>query len=387
MPTTYTHPGVHVQQILGGLRTITGVSTSNTAFIGHFRRGSMNMPVRITNFVDFKRKFGGLDPSCETSYAIKQYFDNGGRVAFVVRSASGAISLAGSSTGKTGIYALDKIKHDIFNIMCIPDAAELTSGYEKLMLKASDYCAEKRAFLIIDIPKKIDTISKMQSWMSSTGDKLRRSNTAVYFPRVNITDPLYHNKTRNITNSGTMAGVYARIDAARGVWKAPAGKEADLQRATVSTMLNDQENSSLNSLGVNVLRSFPVLGNVSWGARTLYGSDQMASEWKYIPVKRTALYIEESLSQGLKWTVFETNEPALWQSIQANVDVFMQALFRQGAFQGATAKQAYFIRCDGQTTTPDDVTAGIINLHVGFAPLKPAEFVVLKLQLTAGQAI
>ncbi|HEX8184297.1 MAG TPA: phage tail sheath C-terminal domain-containing protein, partial [Blastocatellia bacterium] len=136
---------------------------------------------------------------------------------------------------------------------------------------------------------------------------------------------------------------------------------------------------------ITALRKFPIFGNVSWGARTLEGADQAASEWKYIPVRRTALYIEQSLFDGLKWVVFEPNDEPLWAQIRLNVGAFMQNLFRQGAFQGKTPREAYFVRCDRTTTTQDDINRGIVNILVGFAPLKPAEFVVIKIQQMAGQ--
>jgi len=136
---------------------------------------------------------------------------------------------------------------------------------------------------------------------------------------------------------------------------------------------------------VNVLRSFPLFGNVSWGARTLDGADQQASEWKYVPIRRTALFIEESLSQGLRWVVFEPNDEPLWSQIRLNLGTFMHNLFRQGAFQGKSPREAYFVKCDSETTTQADINRGIVNIVVGFAPLKPAEFVIIQLQQIAGQ--
>ena len=144
------------------------------------------------------------------------------------------------------------------------------------------------------------------------------------------------------------------------------------------------ENGGLNKLGVNCLRSFPVYGKLVWGARTRAGADALASEWKYLPVRRTALYIEESLFRGLKWVVFEPNDEPLWGQIRLNVGAFMHNMFRQGAFQGKK-KEAYFVKCDSETTTQNDINLGIVNIVVGFAPLKPAEFVILKLQQIAGE--
>jgi phage tail sheath protein FI len=186
--------------------------------------------------------------------------------------------------------------------------------------------------------------------------------------------------------SGTIAGLFARIDKERGVWKAPAGAEASLRNvAAFDYSLTDPENGALNPLAINGLRSFPIYGNLCWGARTLKGSDDAASEWKYVPVRRLALFIEESLFRGLKWVVFEPNDEPLWGQIRLNVGAFMQNLFRKGAFQGSTPREAYLVKCDRETTTQNDINLGIVNIVVGFAPLKPAEFVIIKLQQLAGQ--
>lgn len=250
------------------------------------------------------------------------------------------------------------------------------------------YCATKRAFLIVDIKQSIDTPAEMVTWQSDNDSLISTPNgrnAAVYFPRLEIPDPLNEFRPRNVAASGTLAGVYARTDSTRGVWKAPAGTDAGLNNARLIIKLNDEENGSLNPLGLNALRSFPVFGNVSWGARTLRGADQLADEYKYIPVRRTALYIEESLYQGLKWVVFEPNDEPLWAQIRLNVGAFLNTMFRQGAFQGRTPREAYFVKCDKETTTQTDINNGIVNIVVGFAPLKPAEFVVIKLQQMAGQ--
>jgi phage tail sheath protein FI len=519
MPATYTYPGVYIEEIPSGVRTITGVSTSNTAFVGYFTRGPMNQAVRITSFADFERRFGGLSSASEAGFAIQQYYANGGSIAFVVRVAAGSPSAAGlmlqgssplqdtlqvsaasqgewgrnirvaavatvpasadrfnlvvrevtqnngrtrtvteevhrnlsmsrndaryvvdliaqasdliritdqslgelpvlatpnpdgsipdgafsaltggangnppdagalmgSPGAKSGIYALEDIAPEIFNILCIPATANLTSGFDTVVGAATTYCEQKRAFFILDIPTSITSEAAMRGWMGSTGDSLRHTNAAVYFPRLQIADPLNGFRPRAIGASGTMAGLYARIDAQRGVWKAPAGTEADLRGATLAVKLNDLENGGLNQTGVNILRSFPVFGNVCWGARTLEGADQMASEWKYIPVRRTALFIEESLFQALKWVVFEPNDEPLWAQIRLNVGAFMHNLFRQGAFQGTAPREAYLVKCDRETTTQTDINNGIVNIIVGFAPLKPAEFVIIKIQQLAGQ--
>jgi uncharacterized protein len=149
--------------------------------------------------------------------------------------------------------------------------------------------------------------------------------------------------------------------------------------------MTDAENGVLNPVAINCLRSLPIYGNVCWGARTLDGADQLASDWKYVPVRRLALYIESSLYQGTQWVVFEPNDEPLWSQIRLNVGTFMQNLFQQGAFQGSTPRSAYFVKCDSDTTTQADIDLGVVNILVGFAPLKPAEFVILQIQQIANQ--
>jgi phage tail sheath protein FI len=184
-----------------------------------------------------------------------------------------------------------------------------------------------------------------------------------------------------------MAGLYARTDAARGVWKAPAGTEARLAGVqALEYVASDAENGVLNPLGLNVLRTFPVVGTVSWGARTMVGADALADEWKYVPVRRLALFIEESLYRGTQFVVFEPNDEPLWAQIRLSVGTFLNGLFRQGAFQGATPREAYLVKCDATTTTQADIDLGIVNIYVGFAPLKPAEFVIIQIQQLAGQS-
>lgn len=298
----------------------------------------------------------------------------------------GALTLEhirGIEADKSGLYALEDV--DLFNILCLPAAPLLaTDAMQTLYMTAAAYCERRRAFLIVDIPPAIASLTAMQTWMGAN-DKLRHRNAAVYFPRTRISDPLDDSRARSIGASGTIAGLYARTDANRGVWKAPAGTDARLQNVLeLDYKLTDPQNGALNPLGVNCLRSFPVYSNICWGARTLDGADAQASEWKYIPVRRLTLYLEESLYRGTKWVVFEPNDEPLWAQIRLNVGAFMHTLFRQGAFQGTTPRDAYLVKCDHETTTQNDIDNGIVNILVGFAPLKPAEFVIIKIQQIAG---
>jgi phage tail sheath protein FI len=225
----------------------------------------------------------------------------------------------------------------------------------------------------------------VNSLRSNVGNDVS-SNAIAYFPRLRMPDPLNENRLGEFAPCGAIAGVMARTDAQRGVWKAPAGLDASFSGVPEFTYkLTDGENGRLNPLGLNCCRSFPVTGNVVWGARTLAGADQLASEWKYVPVRRTALFIEESLFRGTQWVVFEPNDEPLWAQIRLNIGAFMQNLFRQGAFQGRSPREAYLVKCDRETTTQNDINLGVVNILVGFAPLKPAEFVVIKIQQLAGQ--
>ena len=288
----------------------------------------------------------------------------------------------------TGLYALTGIAPQIFNLLCIPAISKLglaAAAFTTLVTTIQQFCTAQGAFFLIDPPVSgAATAATMASWIATAG--IASANAAIYWPQVQIADPLARGAMRNVGPSGTVAGLYAGIDAARGIWKAPAGVDATLAGAVPVVSISDQDNGILNPLGVNVIRTFPLYGAVIWGARTLVGADALASQWKYVPVRRTARYIEQSLQQGLRWAVFEGNDEPLWAQIRASVDDFMSQLFRQGAFEGSTPQQAYLVKCDSDTTTQSDIDRGIVNILVGFAPLKPAEFVVLQIQQLAGQA-
>ena len=322
---------------------------------------------------------------------VQQYALGGATLASQVADVTGdnggaptATELRGLPANKTGLYALEDV--DIFNILCLPSAADLPdTQMSTVYAEAETYCEGRRAFLLVDIPGDQNTVPEIRDWLDQHAT-LRHRNAALYFPRPRIADPLNDFRLFSVPASGTVAGLYARTDVARGVWKAPAGVDATLRNVQeLDYKLTDNENGALNPLGINCLRNFPVYGNICWGARTLDGSDQQASEWKYIPVRRLALFLEESLYRGTKWVVFEPNDEPLWAQIRLNVGAFMQNLFRQGAFQGRTPREAYLVKCDSETTNQTDINSGIVNIVVGFAPLKPAEFVIIKISQLAGQ--
>ena len=211
------------------------------------------------------------------------------------------------------------------------------------------------------------------------------ANAAIYYPNLQFADPVT-NTTVPLGPCGAVAGVWASTDDARGVWKAPAGTAAALTGiSNLSVPINDSESGVLNPIAVNCLRTLPLIGPVSWGARTAAGADELASQWKYIPVRRTALFIEESIRRGTQWAVFEPNDEPLWSSVRLNIGAFMNSLFKQGAFQGSTPAEAYLVQCDADNNPQSSINLGILNILVGFQPLVPAEFVIIQIEQLAGQ--
>ena len=360
---------------------------------------------------------GGTDPNTQVAFSnadssnladvlllttgatvnVQEYRLGGGLVEHTAQLGGGAGSdgfppdgtaLIGDLAGKNGVYALEDA--DVFNLLCLPRVSmvDVDGGLTQteagaVLAVAQSYCEKRRAFLLVDTPVGVDELPEILNRLPKVQ---RHRNAALFYPRVKIPDPLDDFRLRSVGASGTLAGLFARIDAARGIWKAPAGIEASLRNVVdLDHVLTDGENGVLNPLGVNCLRVFPIFGPVSWGARTLEGADQQASEWKYIPVRRLALFIEESLYRGTTFAVFEPNDEPLWAQLRLNVGAFMSNLYRKGAFQGSTPNEAFLVKCDAETTTQNDIDLGIVNILVGFRPLKPAEFVFLNIQQLAGQ--
>jgi hypothetical protein len=503
MPSALSYPGVYIEEVPSGVRTITGVATSITAFIGTAKRGPIDRAVRIGSYADYERTFGGLWEHSTMSYAVQQFYLNEGVDAIIIRIHNGAqpstISLPaatgpsavlvaanpgawstglralvdhetatpsdnnvfnltiteldrtktppavlgsetfrnvsivagsprdvrivleqesqlvrwqsgnsrpnvtpapgvdadssgvpGAPVGTTQINAaidnvLDKV--DLFNLLVIPPPTRTTDISDTVMNRAISFCKQKRAMFIAD--GRVGWTDPA-TVASDTTNGIRGipadENMVMYFPRIMVPDPLKEDRLEQFAPSGAIAGVFARTDRTRGVWKAPAGLDATMRGVKkLAVPITDFQNGLLNPLGLNCLRTFPDAGTVVWGARTRRGSDNLASEWKYVPVRRLALFLEESLYRGTQWVVFEPNDEPLWSQIRLNLGAFMHSLYRQGAFQGGSPKDAYFVKCDKETTTQTDINNGIVNIIVGFAPLKPAEFVVIKFQQMAGQ--
>jgi len=276
-----------------------------------------------------------------------------------------------------------------FNILCLPDvvrpAADDPTALQhtnamSIYSEAALVCERKHAFLLIDPFPIVSSTVAAESWKSGSFT-FQSNHSAAYFPNIRVDDPLVPGSIRSHPPSGAIAGVFARTDGKFGIWQAPAGTEAVLSGVYGPTVvMSDDEQGILNPIGLNCIRQFPIYQTVSFGSRTVDGADAMASEWKYIPVRRTASYILRSLSDALRWAVHKPNGEQLWSQLRMDVTAFMQGLFRQGAFKGVSAREAFFVMCDASTTSADDIDHGIVNIVIGFAPLKPAEFVVITLR-------
>ncbi len=298
----------------------------------------------------------------------------------------GVLDYLGNEQQRTGQYAL--LETDIFNLMVIPWDVVGMDTPVSVYQNAMSFCVRERAVLLIDPPYawagdlKNDTITtQVDKYITNLGGGEQARNAAIYFPFISEADPLMNNQVRTFPPCGAIAGVIARTDAARGVWKAPAGTEASLDDiAGLQANMGDTQIGQLNPLGVNCLRTLSNYGRVVWGDRTARGSDAIDDEYKYLSVRRFALYIEESLSRSLVWAVFEPNDSSLWAALRAEVKDFMSNLMSQGALYD------FQVTCDATTTTQDDIDAGIVNVLIQFAPVKPAEFVVLYFQQIAGQS-
>ena len=299
-----------------------------------------------------------------------------GNVLAVVPGADGATPLDQDYLG--GLTLLDTVR-DV-NLVAIPGI-----GSQNVVAQGTNYCTQRGdCFFVGDMALTDDTKEEAIAFVN--GLTVKSSYGAVYYPWLRISDPARISATPvPVPPSGFVMGLYARTDATRGVWKAPAGTAANVGGAVgLVADTTDAAQDVLNPIGVNVIRSFPASGIVIWGARTL--ATRSDPEYRYVPVRRTAVFLEQSIYAGIQWAVFEPNDETLWASLRLNVSAFMMLQFRAGAFQGATATDAFFVKVDASTTTQADIDAGVVNILVGFAPLKPAEFVVLMLSQKVNQA-
>jgi Bacteriophage tail sheath protein len=293
--------------------------------------------------------------------SVRLFFESGGVSAYVIRT----------DAIESGLDALTGI--DRFNLLSIPGTARLSrTAATRTVDAAATACEERRAFYVVDAPTSL-TPSTVTAWKG----QLRASpNAALYFPALQVVDPFDPGALRDVPPSGAIAGVIARTDIARGVWKAPAGNDGALRAVTALTRtISDTDQEHLVAAGVNPIRNFPGRGIRVWGSRTLASAG--ATDWKYVPVRRLLLFIEESIEKGTQWAVFEPNDEPLWSVVRTSIENFLLGLYRSGALTGRTAEDAYFVRCDRMTMTQDDIDEGRLIVLVGIAPMRPVEFLTV----------
>jgi len=385
MPERVTLPGKYLEEVRRGPRSITGVPTSIAAFFGRTNKGPLNRAVCLQSYAAFKQLFGSPLNGSDLAVSVRLFFENGGTLCYVIRVAgTDTDSYIGNSLEHTGFYALDYT--DLFNLMVIPGDKKLGDTINNLWAPASLYCQAHRAFLLIDPPfnwkDSPEEVTANTSGIRSLRKGVVTDHAAVFYPRIKVQ---FNRKMQFVGPAGAIAGMMARTDLVRGVWKSPAGIETTLIGVSgLEIPLTDSDIGDLSKEGVNCIRHFQN-GIVNWSARTLVGADTFGSEWKYIPVRRLALYLEESLDRGTRWAVFEPNDEQLWAQIRLITGEFMNNLYLQGAFSGRTQNECYFVKCDRETTTPADIKNGFVNILIGFAPLKPAEFVVIRIRQKASR--
>ncbi|MBV8220887.1 MAG: phage tail sheath family protein [Solirubrobacterales bacterium] len=351
---------------------IEGVPTSTAGFLGYTPSGAVNQASLVTSFGDFDRAFGGLAEDSPVSYAVMDFFENGGQEAWVVRIVGSATAdlpspadFRGSETSATGVWALEQAS-DV-ELLCVPGQAD-----PDLLEDLACYCRRRHAFFIADVPPDVATAAAAWAWAIGLRGRALMSYAAVYFPWLLMPDPLRPGNPVARSPSGAVVGLLARLDVERGVWAMPAGNAAALVGATgLDPVLADSESAALAIGGINPIREVPEVGCVPWGARTLLGRRPDAGDWNYIPVRRFKIFLESSIERGTQWAAFEPNDEPTWSELRHTVDAFMHDLFREGAFQGTREDDAYSVRCDQCTTSVHDVASGVVNIQVGFAPLRP----------------
>lgn len=375
MKKIHSTPGASIHKPTYVPPVIESASTSTAAIIGSFPKGSMTSPQQVRTWVAFEKEYGGLETEALSSLCIKQFFDNEGKAIWVVRIGTGQIK--GVAPFLQGLSLLDRIGG--FNILFIPQTEQLPDTHAILVMHAAIALVGKhRAMYVLDVPQldtPRQTVRTLTSWLNQQSG-LNHPNVAMYVPRVQV-PPFLKKAPLHIPASGAMAGVWARTDQQQGIWKAPAGTAAILHGVQgIEQTLTQPEMGQLTQLGINPIRQTSPSQFVAWGARTL----SPTREWQYLAVRRLALFLETSIQQGLGWVVDKPNDEPLWAHIRQTVDVFLQSLFRQGAFQGQKSQEAYFVKCGRDTISSADQTAGNVNIMIGFAPLKPAEFIIFTIQ-------
>jgi phage tail sheath protein FI len=391
MPT-YLSPGVYVEEVPPSARPISGVGTSTAGFLGvvandvpmplrpgrteadppkpedHYELARAGQPKQVTSWEEFRTRFGDFhDKNRILAHAVYGFFNNGGTRCWVQRVAD-ATDLDDPAAELEAFEAIDEIA-----VVAIPGA---TSQQQHGALIA--HCEKlKDRVAILDGGASADLTT---GEIRPVGRSSVASYAALYFPQINVYDPV-QKKEADVPPSGHIAGIYARSDASRGVFKAPAN-EPVIGALNVSRRISHPQQETLNPEGINVLRIFDGTATV-WGARTM--ADDGTAQFRYVSVRRYFNFLRESIMDGTRWVVFEPNSPPLWQRITRNVGDFLLGQWRDGALFGDTPAQAFYVRCDATTNPPDVRELGHVVTEVGVAIVKPAEFVIFRVeQLTGG---
>ncbi len=363
-----SYPGVYVEEISTGIRPIQGVSTNTTGFVGLTARRKTDKTVKlVTSWHDFEREFGGIfEPSPQQQghqflpHAVQGFFANGGTRAVIA-----AINLApgetitdanyiGANDPPSGLAAL--AQRDDISILVAPGVT--SPGVHQAMVAQCETRRDRIALL--DLP--------LDFAQSGTVQLPNTSYAAAYWPWLTTDHAV-------VPPSGFIAGQYARLPAHRAPRSDIVAGAMGLSQA-----INDNEQVRLSELRINSLRIFPGrIGPLVWGLRSLNEDP----EWRYLFMRRYAIYLEQSVARGLSWTVFEPNAPALWQPVTNHVADFLYAEWRNGGLVGAKPEQAFFVKCDRSTMTQSDIESGRLVMIIGFAPIKPAEFVIIRIGLWA----
>lgn len=389
--SSYHTPGVYIQEVSTGAKPITQKGMGTAGFIGIApdKNALVDQAVVCHNKSEFYRKYstkGSTDTPL--SLAVANFFDNGGARCYIVNIGDGPIS--GKPGERTGLGCFEP--YDEIAMIAAPGYCDLATQQALI-----GYCERlKNSIAILDAPQKanvseIGALTKVakikaggggegseDSKASSTLRPPNSSYAAFYFPWILIKSPLTPDKIVSAPPSGFMAGIYARTDAKRGVHKAPAN-EAVINALGLEYEISNSEQETLNDAGVNCIRFFSSSGFRVWGARTLDDG-----EWKYVNVRRLFIMIEESIARSTQWVVFEPNDEFLWKAVVRDVTAFLKLLWRDGALQGSTPEQAFFVKCDAETNPPEVIDAGRLEIEIGIAPVKPAEFIVFRIGQWSG---
>ncbi|MFF1830301.1 phage tail sheath family protein [Paenarthrobacter sp. NPDC058040] len=398
----YQAPGVYVQEVPSGARAIGQVNTSIAGFVGlapdkNALVGELRVLDNWTQFVD--QYVGNAAEGTPLSNAVYGFFSNGGSRCYVVNIGPDG-SLTGTAAAPNGLTLFEAV--DDISMVAAPGYAT-AEAYAALQEHVEHPLRQDR-MAIMDTIEKVDDVGALtRAATSGVPDSTSKKNTpsadasaeageqedlgapqspggytALYYPWIVMVDPVSGQKVTQ-PPSGHIAGVWARVDATRGVHKAPANEPIqgalDLVRR-----VSRGEQEVLNPAGVNCIRYFPGEGIRVWGART---KAPEASEYRYVNVRRLTNMIKESVADGTRWVVFEPNDHTLWKSIRRDIGAFLTNVWRDGALLGTTPQQAFFVKCDEETNPPEVRDAGQVVTLIGIAPVKPAEFVIFKLMQSA----